>query len=121
MLKKRKNYELGRGELLNFRYWSAVVSLMEGLTYKHVEAPPTSVDAFLALFRFTTARDEENRGSGCTPLQFAAMSGNLSVMRELINEHGADNRGEDHKKTRAHDAKRPNNDVQLTFVFPCAG
>ena len=87
LLSKRREYHLGNHELLEFRLWTALTdSIMQGLIYSDMQAlRPTSVAAFLALNQFSTARDEENRGSGYTPLLFAAMSGNSPIVRELID------------------------------------
>ena len=89
MLEKRREYHLGNGELLMFRVWTALAgTVMQGLTHDDAQEAPESVEAFLALNRFTTAQDEENQGSGFTPLIFASVSGNLPVVRELIADHG---------------------------------
>ena len=73
MLEKKREYYLGRGDLLKFRVWTALAnSVMQGLTHNHAQEAPSSVQEFLALYRFESARDEENRGSGFTPLVFAA-------------------------------------------------
>ena len=91
MLEKKREYHLGSGNLLLFRLWTALASsVMQGLTHNESHEAPTSVQAFLALYRFASARDEENRGSGFTPLAFAAISGNLPVVRELVDSKGVD-------------------------------
>ena len=89
MLASRREYHLGSGDLLMFRVWSAFTfGIMQGLT--HQEMPSTSIDAFLDLNRFASARDEEDRGSGYSPLIIASISGNLPIVRELIDTYGAD-------------------------------
>ena len=93
MLAKKREYYLGSGDLLRFRVWTAVAnSVMQGLTHddNKEQEVPSSVPAFLALNRFESARDEENRGSGFTPLILAAVSGNLPIVRELIDSKGVD-------------------------------
>ena len=75
MLEKKREYHLGKGEMLEFRVWtSSVNSVMQGLIHNSdAQAQPTTVDAFLALYRFATDRDEENLGSGFSPLHFACV------------------------------------------------
>ena len=69
MLEKKRAYHLGSGNLLRYRVWTALASsVMQGLVHGDAQEAPTSVDSFLALYRFTSARDEENRGSGYTPI-----------------------------------------------------
>ena len=75
MLEKKRQYYLGSKDLLKFRLWAAFVpSILQGLTHASTQEQPTSVAAFLALNRFTTPRDEENRGAGYTPLMLAGVS-----------------------------------------------
>ena len=91
MLEKKREYYLGSGKLLLFRMWTALAkSVMQGLAHDHAQDAPSSVQEFLALYRFESARDEENRGSGFAPLVFASISGNLPVVRELVDSKGAD-------------------------------
>ena len=91
MLEKKREYYLGRGDLVKFRVWTALASsVMQGLTHNHAQDAPSSVHEFLALYRFESARDEENRGSGFTPLVFSSVSGNLPVVRELIESESVD-------------------------------
>ena len=91
MLEKKREFYLGNGDMLMFRVWTALSnSIMQGLATQMHNTQPTSVTAFLALNHFRTPRDEENRGSGYTPLIFSAMSGYLSIVRELLGTHGAD-------------------------------
>ena len=91
MLEKKREYHLGKGELLSFRIWQAMThGTMQGLAHGNMQEPPSTVGEFLALNRFVSARDEENRGSGYTPLIYAAMSGNLPVVRELIDRNSVD-------------------------------
>ena len=92
MLEKKREYYLGSGKLLLFRVWTALgKSVMQCLTHNdNTHKEPKSVQEFLALYRFESARDEENRGSGFAPLVFASISGNLPVVRELIDSKGAD-------------------------------
>ena len=70
MLEKKREYHLGSGDLLRFRVCTALGnSAMQGLTHhKTQEEAPTSVAPFLALYRFESALEEENRGSGYKPL-----------------------------------------------------
>ena len=91
MLEKKREYHLGRGDLLDFRVWTALGNtVMQGLTHNEAhEAPTSSVQAFLAQYHFESARDEETE-SGYTPLVFASLSGNLPVVRELIDSRSVD-------------------------------
>ena len=90
MLEKKREYYLGSGNLLRFRVWTALASsVMQGLTHNHAQEAPTSVQEFLALYRFESARDEENRGSGSRHSSLQ-LSGNLPVVRELIDSKGVD-------------------------------
>ena len=91
MLEKKREHYLGSGDLLAFRLWTALTnSVMQGLTHNHAQDASSSAQEFLALYRFESAQDEENRGSGYTPLVFASMSGNLPVVRELIESRRVD-------------------------------
>ena len=88
MLEKKREYYLGSGDLLRYRMWTALASsVMQGLSRADALEVPSSVTTFLALNRFASARDEENKGSGYTPLVCAGMSGNLSVVRGLIESN----------------------------------
>ena len=91
MLEKKRESYLGSGDLVRFRLWTALASsVMQGLTHNHAQDAPSSAQEFLALYRFESARDEENRGSGYTPLVVASVSGNLPVVRELIDSESVD-------------------------------
>ena len=61
---------------------------------------PASAVEFLKVFRFSSATDEEGKhGSGYSPLLLAAASGNVPVVRELLERHKANL----HVATRAVD------------------
>jgi hypothetical protein len=71
MLQKKREYRLGYGELLLYRLWTALSSgVMEGLVCMDMPSIPTTVEEFLAEYRFDSPTDEENSGSGYTPLIF---------------------------------------------------
>ena len=90
MLEKRMEFCLASGDFLLFRMWRAFAfSCMQGLSHDRAP-PPTTVASFLAENRFDSPCDEERGGSGYTPLVFAAMSGNVAVVRELIASYGVD-------------------------------
>ena len=91
MLQKRREYFLGLRHFAHFRMWTALVpSVMEGLPSDAIHALPHSVTEFVANYRFSGARDEENKGSGLTPLMLAGLSGNVDVVDKLISEHQVD-------------------------------
>ena len=88
MLDKRREYYLGSGQVLMFRLWSALTFVcMQGLSSQDMPALPTTTAEFLSANRFDTPRDEENTGSGFSPLIISALSGNITVVRELIAGH----------------------------------
>ena len=88
MLQKKREYHLGYGELLLYRLWTALSSgVMEGLVCMDMPSIPTTVEEFLAEYRFDSPTDEENSGSGYTPLILATISGNDCVVRSLITRH----------------------------------
>lgn len=90
MLEKRKEFFLGSGETFQFRMWSALSSsCMEGLSQNGMAPLPTSAAEFLTAYRFDSPRDEENTGTGFSSLILSALSGNVTVVRELIENHGA--------------------------------
>ena len=68
--------------------WSSYAhSCMQGLTHSGMPPPHTTAADFLAANQFSSPTDEENSGSGLTPLMFAAVSGCVEVVRELIERH----------------------------------
>ena len=63
-----QEYCLGSGDLLSFRVWTAQLpNIMQGLQ-NSTTLPPATVADFLAAARFNGPRDEENIGSGFSPL-----------------------------------------------------
>ena len=91
MLQKRREYELGSEAILPFRLWTAFSSgIMQGLFCNEMASIPTSVEQYLAEYRFESPIDEQNCGSGFTPLHLACLSGNTAVVRDLINNSGVD-------------------------------
>lgn len=91
MLSKRREYYLGSGDLFMFRMWTALsCSIMQGLPQHDMSPSPLTVADFLTANHLNTARDEENAGSGFSPLIWAALSGNVEVVRELIASHNVD-------------------------------
>ena len=87
MIEKKREYLLGLGDLVNYRVWTSLIpSVMQGLASAASSALPTSVDDFVTTYHFSGPRDEENQGSGVTPLMLAALSGNLAVVNELISK-----------------------------------
>ena len=87
LLRSLQEYHFGRDELLSFRMFTALTPLlMSGLSSEGMPPPPRSVNAFLTQNRFSKP-DDETGASGFTPLVFAAMSGNIDVVRELITTH----------------------------------
>ena len=93
MMEKRREYYLGSGDLLRFRVWSAFsFSCMQGLSQCDMAPSPATVTDFLEANRFDSPTDEEGARAttGFTPLMFAAASGNVSVVRELLKIHKAD-------------------------------
>ena len=90
MLHKRREYHLGLGEIVVYRMWTALVqSIMEGLPYSALPLP-TSLQEFLAEYSFKHVNEEENRGSGISPLMLSAMSGNVTVTKEIVTSHSVD-------------------------------
>ena len=88
MLRTRREYLLGLGDMGNYRLWTALIpTLTQGLPNDEIPALPQTADDFLVTYHFTNARDEENQGSGVTPLILAGLSGNLVVINELIARH----------------------------------
>lgn len=88
MLDKRREFHLGFEQMLLYRAWTAFTHpMMQGFeTVTSDDLPvPSSVDEFLCLMRFNGARDEENQGSGITPLMLSAIAGNLVVVEALVN------------------------------------
>ena len=84
MLRMRKEYHFGRGDLISFRIWNALLpTVMKGLPSDDIPSLPQSVAGFLKQNQFANPDDEMN-GSGFTPLVFAAMSGNVVVVKELL-------------------------------------
>ena len=91
MLKKRREFLLGSGDLVNYRMWTALTpSVMQGLPSDDLPALPSSVEEFISAYRFNSARDEENHGVGLCPILLSAMSGNLAVVNELISQYNVD-------------------------------
>ena len=90
MVDKRREFLLGSGDLFNFRLWGALLfSCMQGLSQRDMAPPPSTVAEFLAANRFDSAHD--GGAKGLTPLMCAAMSGNVTVARELVAcPHNAD-------------------------------
>ena len=85
-----REYHFGRDELLSFRWFTALTPLlMSGLSSEGMPPPPQSVNEFLTQNRFSKP-DDETDASGFTPLVFAAISGNIDVVRELITTHHVD-------------------------------
>ena len=85
-----REYHFGRDELLSFRWFTALTPLlMSGLSSEGMPPPPQSVNEFLTQNRFSKP-DDETVASGFTPLVFAAISGNIDVVRELITTHHVD-------------------------------
>ena len=88
MLKSRREFLLGSGDLVNYRMWTALTpSVMQGLTSNDMPALPSSVEEFISVYRLKSARDEENHGSGLCPVLLSALSGNIVVLNELISQH----------------------------------
>ena len=99
----RLEHEIADGLPDKFRKWCAVVPhVMQGLPKPagaEAFAPASAVE-FLKVFRFSSATDEEGKhGSGYSPLLLAAASGNVPVVRELLERHKANL----HVATRAVD------------------
>lgn len=88
LLASLKKYHLERNDLLNYRMWTALTPLvMKGLPSDEIILPPQSVDQYLAELYFSGPHAEVH-DSGFTPLICAAISGNVSVVKELITrEH----------------------------------
>ena len=91
LLRSLREYHFGRDELLSFRMFTALMPLlMSGLLPSEgIPTPPRSVAEFLTQYRFSEPNDEMV-ASGYTPLVCAAASGNVGVVRELVNSHHAD-------------------------------
>ena len=71
MLQTRREHLFGSADIVNYRMLTAILpSFMQGLPCK-IPAP-RSVNDFVAENRFSGARDEENCGSGATPLMTPA-------------------------------------------------
>ena len=103
MLKSKLAFLLGDNQIIEYRLWLGLVPhFMFGLPANDdalkasrsatldAHEGEDAVKDFLAVYRFKTAMDEEERGgSGQTPLMHAAMVGNVAVAIELIAQ-GAD-------------------------------
>ena len=90
LLRSLREYHFGRDELLSFRMFTALTPLLtSGLSSEEMPPPPRSVNEFLTQNRFSKP-DDETDASGFTPLVFAAISGNIGVVRELITTHHVD-------------------------------
>ena len=90
LLRSLREYHFGRDDLLHFRMFTAFMPLlMSGLPSEGMATPPRSVTEFLTQNRFNEP-DEETDASGFTPLIFAAVSGNVDVVRELTTIHHVD-------------------------------
>ena len=88
MLKKRREYHLELNELVRYRVWSAISNtFMQGLVCAEMPSSPASVEEFLMEYRFESPTDEEDRGSGITPLMLSSMAGNVEVVHELTRRH----------------------------------
>ena len=88
MLKKRREYHLELNELVRYRVWSAISNtFMQGLVCAEMPSSPASVEEFLVEYRFESPTDEEDRGSGITPLMLSSMAGNVEVVHELTRRH----------------------------------
>ena len=91
MIQSRREFLLGSSELINYRMWTAMTPhMMEGLPSIGMPGFPGSVKDFVLEYRFCGALDEENHGSGLCALMLSAMSGNATVLNELISQHNAD-------------------------------
>ena len=92
LLQKKREYLLGLGDLDNYRMWSALVpSVMQGLPSDSLPTSPQSAEGFAVGNRIQGACDEEDEGgSGLTPLMLAATSGNHIVLNELISQNSLD-------------------------------
>ena len=89
MVRKRREYLLGLGDIIGYRAWTAMTPrVMQGLNSDKMPALPSSVNDFLSTFRFTDARNQADQG--LTPLQLAAISGNVVVLNELISQYDFD-------------------------------
>jgi ankyrin repeat protein len=90
LLRSLREYHFGRDELLSFRMFTALMPLlMSGLPSERIPTALRSVAEFLNQNRFSEP-DDETDASGFTPLVFAAISGNIGVVRELITTHHVD-------------------------------
>ena len=88
LLRSLREYHFGRDELLSYRMFTALMPLlMSGLPSEGNPAPPRSVSEFLTQNCFSKPDDETD---GLTPLICAAISGNIDVVRELVNIHRVD-------------------------------
>ena len=88
LLLKRREYHLGFEEIVRYRMWTAISrNIMQGLVCPELQAVPGSIQEFLTEYRFDSPTDEENCGSGITPLMIAVLSGNSFVVNELITQH----------------------------------
>mmetsp|Transcript_10167 Transcript_10167/g.26619 ORF Transcript_10167/g.26619 Transcript_10167/m.26619 type:complete len:302 (-) Transcript_10167:1934-2839(-) len=97
LLKSKLEYIGGRVDgdsVQEYRMWIALMPhFMRGLPVPDEFSAfvPFTVEAFLRLYRFKTAKDEEGtKQSRVTPLFLACLSGNVEVARALITEHKAD-------------------------------
>ena len=91
ILKSRREFLLGSGDLVNYRMWTAMTpGVMQGLISNDMPALPSSVKDFISAYRFKGARDEESHDSGLCPTMLSAMSGNFVVLNQLISHHNVD-------------------------------
>jgi len=89
MLRSLRAYHFGRDDLLEFRVLTAIApALMSGLPSDGLWPSPRSVTEFITQNQFNKPDEETESGFG--PLLFAAISGNVTVARELINSHHVD-------------------------------
>ena len=90
MLRARAKYHLEEGDLIRFRLWTAAVpKLTQGLHMHEAPEPPGTVGSFLAAFHFTSPTEDEDRGSGLSPLIIACFTGNVTVVKDLLTSHNA--------------------------------
>ena len=88
MIKKHRAYHLELNNLLHYRCFSALaVSFVQGLP--SIDTPTMGLTEFLAEYKFSSPREDENQGSGFSPLILSAAAGHLAVVEQLLDV-GAD-------------------------------
>ena len=90
MLETKRRHALHSEGRAEYILWTAFMpKLLMGLP-SDMPPQPDTIDGFLSAYRYTSATDEQNRGSGLAPLIAASLSGNAAVVERLVACEGVD-------------------------------